>query len=100
MTSSVRSPLNFKSCGGVPSDAWPAKWFRSPMVVGPSMRMNGPMTLPEPIETPASITAYAPTSTSCARSASVLTIAVGWICAIRYSGRSVMTLSISASATI
>ena len=84
IVSDVVSPWYFRSCGGLPMEAWPKNWFRSPMAVGPSMRVYGPTMVPAPMVTCAPISAYAPISTSSASLASSLTIAVGWIRGISY----------------
>jgi len=84
----------------VPSDDCPMMRLRSPIVTGPSIRVYGPISVPAPMVTPGPMRAYGPTTTSEARVASLLTIAVGWISGIfLYSGLSISTLSSSASAT-
>ena len=64
ITSRVRSPLYFLSCGASPIEANWKMWLSAPITVGPLMTTCGSMRLPRPISTSSPMSANAPTCTS------------------------------------
>src|SRR4249919_1459954 len=86
MTSSVRSPANFLSCGSPPTAAWPWKWLLRPMRVGPVTEQCGPRIVPSPISTSAPTTQNGPMRTPSPSFAPASTTAVGWTWALIASG--------------
>src|SRR5688500_8499421 len=79
MTISVRSPLNFLSCGSPPIAAWPTMWLSRPMRAGPCRLQCGPMRVPSPISTSAPTRVNAPMLTPRPMRAPGSTTALGWM---------------------
>src|SRR5690606_16316307 len=93
ITSSVRSPANFLSCGSPPTATWPMKRFSRPMRVGPLKLQCGPIWQPSPISTSGPTTVKAPTLTPAPRRAAGSITAVGWIRALSFIGSGLCLLA-------